>query len=122
MCGSMLFAGNAGRCTPSNPVLRMKHMLGMHKRVVCVQMCGQLTSNMGSGSVSECLTALAGAVQHDEASCKRFKAAWNSTSKMPLMGSVLPACSTTMSRAQPATCTLSSMPSAQQTGLLQSDA
>ena len=86
MCGSMLFAGNADRCTPSSAVLRTKHMLGMHKRVVCVQMCGQLTSNMGSGSVFECLTALASAVQHDEANCKRFKVAWNSTLEMPCNG------------------------------------
>ena len=65
MCGSMLFAGNAGRCTSSSFVVRLKHMLCMHKRMLCAQCArvaaiDRLTGNLGPG----CLAALAIAVQH----------------------------------------------------------
>ena len=81
MCGSMLFAENAGRCTSSSPVVRVKHMLSMHKRMLCAR-CAGGAGNMGLDCL-ECFAALASAVQHDGANCKRFKVAWNSMLKMP---------------------------------------
>ena len=68
----------------------------------------------------ECFAALAGAVQHSGANCKRFKAASHSLLKVPCNGHCCASRSNKPSKALSATCTSGPLPSTWQTGPLQS--